>query len=96
MAFPIFSRPYLPKLGSMRSPSRFLLEMLCDRSVIVTGWFRRSQYPTIDLSTMQPIIEDRPKQRASLTSHHQFWNNIASSLLVLIGLAILLLTSKII
>lgn len=72
------------------------LEMLCDRSVIVTGWFRRSQYPTIDLSTMQPIIEDRPKQRASLTSHHQFWNNIASSLLVLIGLAILLLTSKII
>jgi len=72
------------------------LEMLCDRSVIATGWFRRGKFPIIDLSTLQPIMEDRPKQRASLTSHHQFWNNIASSLLVLIGLAILLLTSKII
>ena len=70
------------------------LEMLCDRSVIATGWFRRGKFPIIDLSTLQPIMEDRPKQRASLTSHHQFWNNIGSSILVLLGLSLLLLTSR--
>jgi Zn-dependent protease with chaperone function len=70
------------------------LEMLCDRSVIATGWFRRGKFPIIDLSTLQPIMEDRPKQRASLTSYHQFWNNIGSSILVLLGLSLLLLTSK--
>ena len=70
------------------------LEMLCDRSVIATGWFRRGKFPIIDLSTLQPIAEDRPKQRASLTSHHQFWNNIGSSILVLLGLSLLLLTSR--
>jgi hypothetical protein len=37
---------------------------------------------------------DRPKQRASLTSYHQFWNNIGSPILVLIGLSLLLLTSR--
>lgn len=70
------------------------LEMLCDRSVIATGWFRRGKFPIIDLSTLQPIMEDRPKERASLTSYHQFWNNISSSILVLLGLSLLLLTSK--
>ena len=70
------------------------LEMLCDRSVIASGWFRRGKFPVIDLSTLQPITEDRPKQRASLTSYHQFWNNIGSSILVLLGLSILLLTSR--
>ncbi|TYQ28160.1 M48 family metalloprotease [Pseudanabaena sp. UWO310] len=70
------------------------LEMLCDRSVIATGWFRRGKFPIIDLSTLQPIMEDRPKQRASLTSYHQFWNNICSSILVLLGLSLLLLTSR--
>jgi hypothetical protein len=70
------------------------LEMLCDRSVIATGWFRRGKFPIIDLSTLQPIMEDRPKQRASLTSYHQFWNNIGSSILVLLGLSILLMTSR--
>ncbi|MFN9762066.1 MAG: M48 family metalloprotease [Pseudanabaena sp.] len=70
------------------------LEMLCDRSVIATGWFRRGKFPIIDLSTLQPIMEDRPKQRASLTSYHQFWNNIGSSILVLLGLSLLLLTSR--
>ena len=71
------------------------LEMLCDRSVIATGWFRRGKFPIIDLSTLQPIMEDRPKQRASLTSHHQFWNNIGSSILVLLGLSLLMLTSRV-
>ncbi|PZO40593.1 MAG: Zn-dependent protease with chaperone function [Pseudanabaena frigida] len=71
------------------------LEMLCDRSVIASGWFRRGKFPIIDLSTLQPIMEDRPKQRASLISYHQFWNNIGSSILVLLGLAILLLTSRV-
>ncbi len=70
------------------------LEMLCDRSVIATGWFRRGKFPIIDLSTLQPIMEDRPQQRASLTSHHQFWNNIGSSILVLLGLSLLLSTSR--
>ncbi|NUN65680.1 M48 family metalloprotease [Pseudanabaena biceps] len=70
------------------------LEMLCDRSVIATGWFRRGKFPVIDLSTLQPIMEDRPKQRASLTSYHQFWNNVGSSVLVLLGLGVLLLTSR--
>jgi Zn-dependent protease with chaperone function len=70
------------------------LEMLCDRSVIATGWFRRGKFPIIDLSTLQPIMEDRPKERASLTSYHQFWNNISSSILVLLGLSLLLLTSR--
>ena len=70
------------------------LEMLCDRSVLASGWFRRGQFPMIDLSTLQPIMEDRPSQRASLISYHQFWNNIGSSMLVLLGLALLLLTSR--
>ena len=70
------------------------LEMLCDRSVLASGWFRRGQFPMIDLSTLQPIMEDRPNQRASLISYHQFWNNIGSSMLVLLGLALLLLTSR--
>ncbi len=70
------------------------LEMLCDRSVIASGWFRRGKFPIIDLSTLQPIMEDLPKQRASLISYHQFWNNIVSSILVLCGLSILLLTSR--
>ncbi len=70
------------------------LEMLCDRSVIATGWFRRGKFPIIDLSTLQPIMEDRPQQRASLTSYHQFWNNIGSSILVLLGLSLLLSTSR--
>ncbi|MDX2257078.1 MAG: M48 family metalloprotease [Pseudanabaenaceae cyanobacterium bins.39] len=70
------------------------LEILRDRSVIVSGWFRRGKFPMIDLSTLQPIMEER--QRASLTSYHQFWNNVGSSLLVLIGLGILLLTSRLI
>ena len=70
------------------------LEMLCDRSVIASGWFRRGKFPIIDLSTLQPIMEDLPKQRASLISYHQFWNNIVSSILVLFGLSILLLTSR--
>jgi Zn-dependent protease with chaperone function len=70
------------------------LEMLCDRSVIASGWFRRGKFPIIDLSTLQPIIEDLPQKRASLISHHQFWNNIVSSILVLCGLSILLLTSR--
>jgi Zn-dependent protease with chaperone function len=70
------------------------LEILCDRSVIATGWFRRGKFPIIDLSTLQPIMEDRPQQRASLTSHHQFWNNIGSSILVLLGLSLLLSTSR--
>ena len=70
------------------------LEMLCDRSVLASGWFRRGQFPMIDLSTLQPIMEDRPSQRASLVSYHQFWNNIGSSMLVLLGLALLLLTSR--
>ncbi len=70
------------------------LEMLCDRSVIATGWFRRGKFPIVDLSTLQPIMEDRPKQRASLTSYHQFWNNVGSSVLVLMGLSLLLLTSR--
>ena len=70
------------------------LETLCDRSVIATGWFRRGKFPIIDLSTLQPIMEDRPKQRASLSSYHQFWNNIGSSILVLIGLSLLLITSR--
>lgn len=70
------------------------LEMLCDRSVIASGWFRRGKFPIIDLSTLQPIMEDRPKQRASLISYHQFWNNVGSSVLVLLGLSLLLLTSR--
>ncbi len=70
------------------------LEMLCDRSVIATGWFRRGKFPIVDLSTLQPIMEDQPKQRASLTSYHQFWNNVGSSVLVLMGLSLLLLTSR--
>ncbi len=70
------------------------LEMLCDRSVIATGWFRRGKFPIVDLSTLQPIMEDQPKQRASLTSYHQFWNNVGSSVLVLLGLSLLLLTSR--
>jgi Zn-dependent protease with chaperone function len=70
------------------------LEMLCDRSVLASGWFRRGQFPMIDLSTLQPIMEDHPNQRASLISYHQFWNNIGSSMLVLLGLALLLLTSR--
>ncbi|WP_271253576.1 M48 family metalloprotease [Pseudanabaena sp. Chao 1811] len=71
------------------------LELLCDRSVLASGWFRRGKFPIIDLSTLQPIMEDRPNQRASLISYHQFWNNIGSSILVLLGLSILLLTSRI-
>ncbi len=70
------------------------LEMLCDRSVIATGWFRRGKFPIIDLSTLKPIMESQPHQRASLVSYHQFWNNIISSLLVLVGLSTLLLTSR--
>lgn len=70
------------------------LEILCDRSVIAIGWFRRGKFPIIDLSTLQPIMEDRPQQRASLTSYHQFWNNIGSSILVLLGLSLLILTSR--
>ena len=65
-----------------------------DRSVIATVWFRRSKFPIVDLSTLQSIIEDPPKQYASLTSYHQFWNNIIISILVLIGLTFLLLTSR--
>jgi len=88
---------YLPNFHQwIIDPSNTIknLEILRDRSVIATGWFRRSKFPIIDLSTLQPIMEDRPKQRASLTSHHQFWNNVGSSLLVLVGLTTLLLTSK--
>ena len=70
------------------------LEMLCDRSVIATGWFRRGKFPIIDLSTLKPIMESQPQQRASLVSYHQFWNNIISSILVLVGLSTLLLTSR--
>jgi Zn-dependent protease with chaperone function len=88
---------YIPNFRQwIIDPSHSLknLEMLCDQSVIATGWFRRGNFPIIDLSTLQPIMEDRPNQRASLTSYHQFWNNIASSILVILGLSLLLLTSK--
>ncbi|MBD2178551.1 M48 family metalloprotease [Pseudanabaena sp. FACHB-1998] len=71
------------------------LEVLRDRSVIASGWFRRGKFPIVDLSTLQPIMEDQPKKRASLISYHQFWNNIGSSILVLVGLASLILTSRI-
>jgi len=53
-------------------------------SVIATGWFRCGKFLIIDLSTLQPFMEGCPKQRAFLTSYHQFWNNIRNSILVLL------------
>jgi Zn-dependent protease with chaperone function len=88
---------FLPNLRSLFSNTKPLIqqmETMIDQSVIASGWFRRGSMPIVDLSILQPILGEQKKDRNSLTSYHQFWNNILSSALVLFGLLILVLTSS--
>jgi Zn-dependent protease with chaperone function len=87
---------FLPNLRSLFSTAKPLIQKLetaIDRSVIVSGWFRRGSMPIVDLSILQPILEEQQKERNSIASYHQFWNNILSSALVLFGLIVLVATT---
>lgn len=65
------------------------LEILIGETVTATGWFRRSNFPILDVSTLQPtLLKLRPLQ-----SHHQLWNNAISTGSVLAGLTLLAATS---
>jgi hypothetical protein len=70
------------------------MERLVDQSVLVTGWFRHGNLPMIDVSTVQPILTEEFLAKSSLNSQHQFWNNLTSSLLVMAGVLLLLLTVR--
>ncbi|MFN3927933.1 MAG: M48 family metalloprotease [Pseudanabaenaceae cyanobacterium] len=69
------------------------LEQILDRSVVVTGWYRRDSTPIIDLHSIQPLLPDETQKPATIYGHHQIWNNLVSSALLGIGLLILLATS---
>ncbi|MFN7715102.1 MAG: M48 family metalloprotease [Pseudanabaenaceae cyanobacterium] len=75
-------------------PTLEKMERLVDQSVLVTGWFRHGNLPMIDVSTVQPILTEELLARSSLNSQHQFWNNLTSSLLVMAGVLLLLLTGR--
>ncbi|CAN1209641.1 zinc metalloprotease HtpX [Tumidithrix helvetica PCC 7403] len=87
---------FLPNWAGMFSSANPIIqkmETLIDQSVIASGWFRRGSMPIVDLSILQPILGEQKQERNSLTSYHQFWNNILSSAIVLLGLLILIATS---
>ncbi len=69
------------------------LAQLLDQSVIVTGWYRRDATPIIDLHSIQPILLEGKVKTSPLQGHHQIWNNISSSALLLGGMLVLVASS---
>lgn len=65
------------------------LEQLTGESVIVAGWFRRFRAPVLDLATLRPLVGEKQTFR----SYHQSWNNVFSTIVVLVGLFCLLLSA---
>jgi len=65
------------------------LEELTGESLIISGWFRRFNYATIDLSTLRPLVGERK----SFPSYHQYWNNLTSILILVVGLFFLALSA---
>ncbi len=65
------------------------LEQLAGESLIVAGWFRRFNYASLDLSTLRPLVGEGLFFR----SYHQYWNNLTSTIVVVVGLCFLALSA---
>lgn len=61
------------------------LEELAGEPVIVAGWFRRFRAPLLDLAILRPLVGEKQIFR----SYHQSWNNVFSTIVVLVGLLFL-------
>ncbi|MDX1976340.1 MAG: M48 family metalloprotease [Pseudanabaenaceae cyanobacterium bins.68] len=83
---------YLPNLKTLCTEPQVAirkLETLVGKAVVVTGWFRRDRLATIDLAELKPISS----QIKTMPSYHQFWNNLASAILVFSGLGLLVVSN---
>lgn len=88
---------YLPSYGDRGQKMRqvlYQLSQFLDRSVVVTGWYRRDATPIIDLHSLQPLFKDDRENLPSIRGAHQSWNNLVTSALLLSGLLVLLATSR--
>ncbi len=65
------------------------LEELTGESLVITGWFRRFNYATIDLSTLRSLVGEKK----FFPSYHQYWNNLTSTLILVVGLFFLALSA---
>ncbi len=65
------------------------LEQFTGESLIVTGWFRRFNYATLDLATLRPLVGEK----GFFPSYHQYWNNLTSTIIVAFGLLFLVLST---
>lgn len=65
------------------------LEQLAGESLLVAGWFRRFNYASLDLSTLRPLVGEG----LSFRSYHQYWNNLTSTIVVVVGLCFLALSA---
>ncbi|AFY68648.1 M48B family peptidase [Thalassoporum mexicanum PCC 7367] len=89
---------YLPNYQSLvTNSSRAIrrIETLIGQSVVATGWFRRGNLPIVDLSSLKPLLTDEAMGIKILSSYHQLWNNLISSLLVLAGLLPMTITYRV-
>jgi Zn-dependent protease with chaperone function len=71
------------------------IETLIGQSVVATGWFRRGNLPIVDLSSLKPLLPDEATGVKIISSYHQLWNNLVSSLLVLVGLMPMTITYRV-
>jgi Zn-dependent protease with chaperone function len=89
---------YLPNWRSLVSNPKLTIrriETLIGQSVVATGWFRRSNMPIVDLSSLKPLLTDEVSGVNILSSYHQLWNNLISTLLVLAGLLPMTITYRV-
>ncbi|AFY75225.1 Zn-dependent protease with chaperone function [Synechococcus sp. PCC 7502] len=88
---PLHYMPDVRTFFSDATPILTKLESLVGETVLTTGWFRRGNRPSFDVSVLQPISGDH--HHLPLKSYHQLWNNLLSSVTVLGGLGLLAATS---
>jgi hypothetical protein len=89
---------YLPNWRSLVSNPKLTIrriETLMGQSVVATGWFRRGNLPIVDLSSLKPLLTDEATSVKILSSYHQLWSNLISSLLVLAGLLPMTITYRV-
>ncbi|MBW4539620.1 MAG: M48 family metalloprotease [Myxacorys chilensis ATA2-1-KO14] len=80
---------YLSQLGAIGNllPQPTRPQDLIQRSVVVTGWFRRGATPWVDVSM---IRSDKSEKGRSCRSGHQGWSAILAAIAILIGVLLIL------
>ncbi|MBW4420259.1 MAG: M48 family metalloprotease [Myxacorys californica WJT36-NPBG1] len=88
----LISLHYLSQLGAIGNllPQPTRPQDLIQRSVVVTGWFRRGATPWVDVATIRSEKKGRSERGQSCRSGHQSWSALLAAIATLIGVLLIL------